>query len=152
MNTRAALDIFRAHGVDRLIHCGDVTSPTLLEEFQGFWIWLVKGNNDYDWMTLRSQARRLGNIHYMGKDAQLDFDGHKVAACHGDDLGLLNVLTYGGLFEWVFYGHSHRHELDAVGETNVLNPGALGGRRPHGEERCVAIVDLAARSARFVSL
>lgn len=29
-NTRAALDVFRARGVTRLIHCGDVTSPETL--------------------------------------------------------------------------------------------------------------------------
>ncbi|MCL5996806.1 MAG: YfcE family phosphodiesterase [Chloroflexi bacterium] len=151
-NTQAALDIFRARRVSQLVHCGDITSPLLLEQFHGFWVWLVKGNNDYDWLGMRSEARRLGNIQYMGKDAQLEFDGHKIAVCHGDDESLVNVLAYGGLFEWVLRGHSHRHELDQVGDTKILNPGALGGRHPYGEERCVAIVDLEGRDATFVTL
>jgi putative phosphoesterase len=149
-NTEAALAIFRRHRVHQLIHCGDVTSPIMLEQFAGFRVWLVRGNNDYDWMGLRSEARRLGNIHYCGKDAQLEFDGHRVAVCHGDDDGLVDVLAAGGLFEWVFRGHSHRHELEEIGHTRVLNPGALGGRHPGGEERCVAIVDLARSQATFI--
>jgi putative phosphoesterase len=151
-NTQAALSIFRSRRVNRLVHCGDITSPMLLEQFHGFWVWLVRGNNDHDWLGLRSEARRLGNISYMGKDAQLDFDGHKVAVCHGDDESLLEMLTYGRLFEWVFYGHSHRHDIATVGQTKTLNPGALGGRHPNGEDRCVAVIDLDVPEATFVTL
>ena len=148
----AALERFRARGVQQLIHCGDVTSPLMLEKFQGFWVWLVRGNNDYDWSGFRSEARRLGNITYCGKDADLNFDGHKVAACHGDDESLLSMLSRAGLHEWVFYGHSHRKDLDEVNRTRVLNPGALGGRHPAGENRSIAIVDLDARRAEFVKV
>lgn len=151
-NTRSALDIFRARGVDRLVHCGDITGPHMLEAFSGFQVWLVRGNNDYDWLGLRSQARRMGSVHYMGGDANLEFDGHRVGVCHGDDASLLNTLTRSRVFEWVFYGHTHQHDLEVSGGTKVLNPGALGGRHPHGESRCVAIVDLAAGDAKFVTL
>ncbi len=148
----AALRIFRANGIERLIHCGDVTSPLILERFTGFEVWLVRGNNDYDWMGLRSEARRLGNIHYCGKDAELEFDQHRIAVCHGDDESLASVLVYSGLYEWVFRGHSHRRDLDLVGSTRILNPGALGGRHPHGEDRSVAVVDLHAVASRFITL
>jgi putative phosphoesterase len=147
-----ALDLFRARGVSHLIHCGDVTSPLMLEKFQGFWVWLVRGNNDYDWSGFRSEARRLGNITYCGKDADLTFEGHRVAACHGDDESLLSMLSTSGLHEWVFYGHSHSKDLDEVNRTKVLNPGALGGRHPAGEDRSIAIVDLDAQHAEFVKV
>ncbi len=149
-HTQQALELFRARGVQELIHCGDVTGPHMLEHFQGFWVWLVRGNNDYDRIGLRSEARRLGNVTYCGQDAELEFGGHSVAACHGDDESLLMVLARSGLHEWVFRGHSHRKDLDEVGGTRVLNPGALGGRHPAGEDRSVAIVDLDARSAEFL--
>lgn len=151
-NLESALTAFRERGITRLVHCGDVTSPTLLEMFQGFYVWLVKGNNDYDWMGFRSEARRLGNIHYCGKDADLVIDDHRIAACHGDDESLVGTLARSGLFEWVFRGHSHRADLDTQGKTWLLNPGALGGRHPHGEDRSVAIVNLAAHRAQFMTL
>ena len=151
-HTEAALELFRMRGVQQLIHCGGVTSPLMLEQFQGFWVWLVRGNNDYDWSGLRSEARRMGGVTCCGRDAELEFDGHKVAACHGDDESLLYVLSHAGLHEWVFHGHSHRKDLDEVNGTKVLNPGALGGRHPVGADRSVAIVDLDARQAEFLKV
>jgi putative phosphoesterase len=147
-----ALQMFRTRGVSHLIHCGDVTSPLMLEKFQGFWVWLVRGNNDYDWSGFRSEARRLGNITYCGKDADLTIGEHRVAACHGDDESLLYMLSRSGLHEWVFHGHSHSKCLDEVNRTKVLNPGALGGRHPAGEDRSVAIIDLAVQHAEFVKV
>ncbi len=149
-NTRAALDIFRERNIDRLIHCGDVTGAHLLELFVGFQVWLVRGNNDYDGLSLRAQARRLGNIHYMGADAHLEFDGHAVAVAHGDDAGLIDALVFSCAYEWVFCGHSHSCALELHGSTRLLNPGALGGRC--AEPRSVAIVDLACGDAEFVNL
>lgn len=151
-NLTAALNIFRAYEIDQLIHCGDVTSPLMLEQLSGFEVWLVRGNNDYDWSGFRSEARRLGNIHYCGKDAELEFHKHRVAVCHGDDESLVNTLVQSGLYEWVFRGHSHRHSIEAIGHANLLNPGALGGRHPHGEDRSVAIVDLDVARSTFVTL
>ncbi|MCL4504435.1 MAG: metallophosphatase family protein [Chloroflexi bacterium] len=151
-NLSAALDIFRANEIDQLIHCGDVTSPLMLEHLSGFEVWLVRGNNDYDWSGFRSEARRLGNIHYCGKDAGLEFARHRVAVCHGDDESLVSVLVQSGLYEWVFRGHSHRHEVEITGHTRLLNPGALGGRHPHGEERSVAVVDLDEARSHFITL
>jgi len=151
-NLQAALKIFRSRQIHQLIHCGDVTSPLLLESLQGFQVWLVKGNNDYDWMGFRSEARRLGNIHYCGREADIVIDGHRIAVCHGDDESLYEMFARCGLFEWVFRGHSHLHDLDTMGKTLLLNPGALGGRRPHGEDRSVAIVDLIERKAEFVAV
>ncbi|MGQ9814289.1 MAG: YfcE family phosphodiesterase [Candidatus Roseilinea sp.] len=149
-NTRAALEIFRKRSVARLIHCGDVTGPHLLELFAGFQVWLVRGNNDFDGLSLRAQARRLGNVHYMGADARLDFDGHRVAAAHGDDANLVETLLFSRAYEWVFCGHSHSRALESHGATRLLNPGALGGRRT--EPRSVAIIDLTCGEAEFICL
>jgi hypothetical protein len=147
-----ALELFRSRGISQLIHCGDMTSPLMLEKFLGFWVWLVRGNNDRDWSGFHSEARRLGNITFCGKDADLTFGSHRVAVCHGDDESLLSMLSRCGLHEWVFCGHSHRKELELVNRTRVLNPGALGGRHPYGEDRSVAIVDLDAKHSEFVKV
>ena len=151
-NLAEALTMFRSRNIDQLVHCGDVTSPTMLEVFSGFQLWLVKGNNDYDWMGFRSEARRLGNIQYCGKHADLVINGHRIAACHGDDESLVDVLAGNGLYEWVFRGHSHRSEIESIGKTRIVNPGALGGRHPYGEDRSIAVVDLTLYSVEFIAL
>jgi hypothetical protein len=147
-NTLAALTLFRLHGITQLVHCGDVDRPQLLDLFQGFEMWLVWGNNDHELAGLRTRAKQLGHIHCMGYDALLEFDGHHVGACHGNEEERVAGLTRSGLCEWVFVGHSHLHGIEKLPATKVLNPGALGGRNP--EPRCIAIVDLARSHAEFL--
>ena len=150
-NTLRALEVFRQHSITQLIHCGDVTRPPILELFGGFEMWLVWGNNDQDLSGLRTAARRIGTIHCMGYDAVLEFDGHRVGVCHGDDEDRVAGLTHSGLCEWVFVGHSHVHRLEKIKpRVSLLNPGALGGRNP--EPRGVAIVDLAQATAQFLQV
>ena len=155
-NTRAALSIFRQHGIDQLVHCGDVNRAEILDLFTGFEMWLVWGNNDADLSGLRVRAKQLGNIHCMGYDALLEFDGHYVGACHGDDEERLAGLARSGLCEWVFCGHSHLHGVEQAATsagrstTRILNPGALGGRNP--EARHIAILDLAKRLPMFLAV
>ncbi len=151
-NTRAALSLLRQRQVTQLIHCGDVTGAHMLELFEGFEMWLVRGNNDRDGLDLRSVARRMGSLRYMGYDAALEFDGHSVAVCHGDDAGLIDSFVAARMYEWVFYGHSHARGLELEGNTRLLNPGALGGRHPRGEPRSVAIVDLSRGQAEFLDV
>ena len=126
--------------------------PDILELFAGFEMWLVWGNNDHELSGLRTTAKRLKNIHCMGYDALLEFDGHSVGACHGDDEERLSGLARSGLCEWVFRGHSHIHGIEQSWprSTKILNPGALGGRNP--EPRHIAILDLANGHPLFLAL
>ena len=154
-NTQAALLLFRQQGVTQLVHCGDVNRAELLELFTGFEMWLVWGNNDTDLSGLRVRAKQLGNIHCMGYDALLEFNGHHIGACHGDDEERLAGLARSGLCDWVFRGHSHIHGIEQIaksgrGTTKILNPGALGGRNPEG--RHIAILDLAKRQPMFLAV
>lgn len=151
-NTEQAVALLRERRVAHLIHCGDVTSAAMLELFSGFEMWLVRGNNDRDGLDLRSMARRMGSIHYLGREGSLEFDGCAVAVCHGDDGSLVDAFVYSRAYAWVFCGHSHEHSLVLEGATRLLNPGALGGRHPRGEPRCLAVVDLARGDAEFLTL
>jgi tetratricopeptide (TPR) repeat protein len=45
-NTRQALEILRREGVERLFHCGDVTSPEVVALFEGWDVLFVRGNMD----------------------------------------------------------------------------------------------------------
>jgi putative phosphoesterase len=156
-NTQAALSVFRQHGITQLVHCGDVNRADILDLFTGFEMWLVWGNNDFELSALRVRAKQLANaatcqVHCMGYDALLEFDGHQVGACHGDDEERLAGLARSGLCEWVFRGHSHLHGIEKSwhSSTKILNPGALGGRHP--EPRHIAILDLAKGQPTFVAV
>ena len=150
-NTRAAVQQFRQRQITQLIHCGDVTRADIFEHFTGFQVALVQGNGD-DPVRLRLALRAYPHIYFAGLDVMMTFDGVSVAACHGDDEGRLAGLANSGLYAWVFRGHSHQRGIKRAltGNTQILNPGALGGRRV--EARSVAIVDLAENSAEFIEI
>ena len=42
-NTRLVLDLMRMHRVERLIHCGDITSPHIVALFEGWQVDFVRG-------------------------------------------------------------------------------------------------------------
>lgn len=150
-NTLAALLHFRERQITQLIHCGDVTRSEVLDLFEGFQVTLVQGNGD-DPARLRLAVRALPHIYFAGPDVTLHFGAVAVAACHGDDDGRLAGLANSNLFQWVFRGHSHIRGIKRalIGQTQILNPGALGGRRV--ESRSIAIVDLEAQQAEFIEI
>lgn len=150
-NTLAALNVFRQRAITQLIHCGDVTRSEMLDLFAGFQLTLVEGNGD-DPVRLRLAIQALPHIYFAGADATLTFENVSVAACHGHDEGRLAGLANSGLFTWVFRGHSHKRGIKRAlnNMTQILNPGALGGRRV--EPRSIAIVDLANNVAEFVEM
>jgi predicted phosphodiesterase len=73
--------------------------------------------------------------HFTGQ-----IDGVPVAATHGHQGDQLQAFIRSGRYDYVFHGHTHRRRDERVGDTRVINPGALGGVRY--ENRSVAILDL----------
>ena len=69
---------------------------------------------------------------------------------HGDNEEALQNLIASGEYAYVLHGHTHKRRDQTVGRTRVINPGALGGRRPQRYSFC--ILDLATGDARFVEL
>lgn len=144
-----ALHLFRQEGIVQLLHCGDVCGPAVVEALEGFTVHVALGNMDRaPGLALAVEARqgrgRLARCHF------LLLDGLQVALLHGDDQGLLRRLISSRRFAYVFHGHTHRRADRRVGDTRVINPGALGGIRH--EPRSVCLLDLALGQARFVEL
>jgi hypothetical protein len=149
-NLRAALEIFQRRGVQRLIHCGDVTDPATLEWLVEFRVITVFGNGDNSSGEMRDQLVRYDSLNFAGLIYRGQIGGVKIAAAHGHLPGSLDELIRSGEFDYVFHGHSHRRRDERIGRTRVINPGALGGL--HREARSICIVDLDARQAEFVLL
>jgi putative phosphoesterase len=149
-NTRRALALFREHGVERLVHCGDLIRPVMIEEFIGWPVSFVYGNCDHE----RDEQKR--NVHAMLQDSTigeqwtLEIDGVCLFAMHGDDSRRLNAMITSRTHDIVFRGHSHER-LDArIGSTRVINPGSLGGKKP--QSRSICVLDLPTGEAKFIEL
>lgn len=150
-NTRQALELFRARGVTRLIHCGDVTSAEVMLLFAGWQVTFVLGNMDRDRDELFAAARAIGTA-LPQISATISVDDKQIGVTHGHDTSILTGMIMSGRYTYVVHGHTHqrRDEFQRPYSVRVINPGALGGNHP--ESRSVCILDAAADAVEFIEL
>lgn len=138
-NVRKALALFREKGVELLVHCGDMESESTAALFDAIPTHVVTGNCDYDEASVRDAITRAGGT-YHGMSGQLEIEGVRIAWTHGHDKRLLNHLIECGKWDYVFHGHTHIRRHERIGETVVINPGALH----RAAVKTVGILDLPA--------
>ena len=108
-------------GCDCILHGGDISSRTILEELEKIApIKVVRGNNDKEWaeqlpLSLEFELGSL-RVYMTHKKKDLPKDLNK--------------------YDLVVYGHSHQYsakwiESDERKRTLLLNPGSCGPRRFH---------------------
>ncbi len=133
-NLRRFIEQAKAMDVEHVIHCGDLVSAFMLEEFAGFHaaVHLVWGNNPGDRGMVTKMCLGSGGrfIHY-GVAGENQFDGLEIAWIH--DPHLAWSLAQTGQYRLVCYGHTHRWNEEHIGQTILLNPGEiLGKKEPPG--------------------
>jgi uncharacterized protein len=127
-------------GVELILHAGDVGGTSILERLRHLApVQAVHGNVD-------------------AKDtlpAAIDFEleGTRLHVSHGHEIG---VPTPDRLVERydadiIVYGHTHKHLMQRIGTTLVVNPGAAGPRR-FELSPTVALLRLPAREVTFINL
>ena len=136
---KKAVVIFKSLAISTLIHCGDVTTPRLLEEFADFRMFCVYGNSDLDRFSIKFMLEKMGENNIIDSSLDLHLDGRKIFVIHGDANLRMTEAVNSGHYDYVFHGHTHKIEDEWVGSTRVVNPGALGGR--YGGKRSVAVLD-----------
>lgn len=120
--TESALDIFKAHRVDIILHLGDWICPFIPRLFRGYKVVGILGNNDGDVVALRRAAEDVG-IDLRGDFAVVEIDGKKVAMIHGQYTPLVEALVQSQIYDFVLYGHTHEKVDMMNGKTRILNPG-----------------------------
>jgi putative phosphoesterase len=119
-----ALHLLGEHGIDFVLHCGDIDDADTVRMFRGLTAHFVFGNCDCDRAELRRAMKEIGatlHEHY----GDLELEGRKIAWIHGDNRQLLQDVERSGHYDYLFYGHSHQAERHYTGPTLVINPGAL---------------------------
>lgn len=107
------------HGVEVILHAGDVGGLSVLRELRGIApVHAVTGNTDdlADGLPPR---------------IELELGGLRVCVTHGHELGSPRpdnlVKRYDA--DVIVYGHTHKPLIETVGAVLVVNPGAAGPRR-----------------------
>jgi len=111
------------HGVDHILHGGDVGPPAILDELGALApVTAVYGNTDE--RELRSRRPQV---------ATLELDGFTIVVTHGDQFGSPTPAKLQAAFpdaEIIVFGHTHRPLLTLVDVVvTVMNPGGAGPRR-----------------------
>jgi putative phosphoesterase len=116
-------------GADLLLHCGDATSVSL-------WSYLLQHPRFYA-VAGNTDAHDLAET--LPRKLELRLFGQRVAMVHGwgprPGLSQRLAQAFEGLYDCIFFGHSHTAEDIVHGATRLINPGSL---RPGGS---LALVD-----------
>lgn len=121
--TREAVRRMQDLGVVQVIHCGDIGSPEIVPLFEPFAAHFVLGNCDNGiTVPLAVEAARQ-TCH--GQLGQLELEGRKVAFLHGDSPMAIEQLLHEAKWDLICHGHTHQASVRSVGNTLVVNPGAL---------------------------
>jgi len=117
---------------DRLICCGDLCSPFVMDVLARFPgpVDIVFGNNDADLYRITRKSSERVRVH--GEFFETELDGTSIAVNHFDYLA--RPIAAAGLYDMVCYGHNHEFSVVRVGRTLAINPGPImGARFPGGK-------------------
>jgi putative phosphoesterase len=145
--TARALAELEGQGVAALVHCGDLTCPEVVYQFEGSPpAYFVFGNNDFDRKGLSRAMSAVGGV-CLGDGGAFELAGKTLAVTHGDSLRQMRRLTGEGP-DYLFFGHTHVAADLREGRTRFVNPGALHRATPW----TVAVLDLVDDSLQLLTI
>jgi putative phosphoesterase len=114
-------EVFR--DVDRIVHCGDVGSPHILDQLALLApVSAAYGNTDP--FDVRNRSSRVVRLECVGRIT---------VALHGDQFGMPTPAALKSEFpdaNIILFGHTHKPLIEHLGGTvTVMNPGAAGAVR-----------------------
>ena len=122
--TVRAVQLFREHNVQTVIHCGDIGGSAVVRAFQGIDTHFVLGNTDGDSETFRAATKETGN-HLHGWFVSIERSGKRIAFMHGHQSQKFDQELESGNWDLLCFGHTHVASLQMHGSTLLLNPGAF---------------------------
>ena len=122
--TALAVQLFREHDVQTVIHCGDIGTVAIVKAFQRIPTHFVLGNMDGDGETLQFAIEETGN-HFHGWFGSIEQSGKRIGFLHGHESERFDRELSSGHWDLICYGHTHIPELQMYGSTLLLNPGAF---------------------------
>jgi len=145
--TRPAVRMLESLEVERVLHCGDIGSTEVVEQFAQWPTDFVFGNCDFNHADLSAAIVSAGQTCH-GAFGALKIADRRVALLHSDDRRRFQEVVHSGEWDLVCYGHTHIAKIEQQGPTLVVNPGAIYRANPHS----IAIVELPELTATIVNL
>ena len=120
-----AAEVIRKEKVAVGICCGDVTSrETLFEISKSFKkLYLAYGNGD--WQLSEIEGPMPKNVVAFKSFGAFELEGKKIAAVHNNRTA--EGILESGIYDIIFYGHTHTPWEKRPKKTIMLNPGEIAG-------------------------
>lgn len=149
LNIKKAVEVFKKHNVEFVIHAGDIIAPVSIKYFEGLNMKFVFGNCDGDRHKIEEKVRDINGQHY-GRIMELKIKGKTIGVFHGDDIIINDKMLNKG-YDYFIHGHTHIPEDKKVNNTRVLCPGGhyLGDPK---ENNKVILLDVEKDKAVFVDV
>jgi putative phosphoesterase len=153
--TIAAARLLLDHGVEAVIHCGDIGTDRILDElYARFYeknvpLYFVLGNCDLHEYSVINYPE-LDGLHFCDRFGSLTLDGKKIGFLHGDDHRTFSKNAESGVFDYLITGHTHAPHDQIHKTTRLLNPGSAAQSRS-GPETC-AVLDLASDTFELLTI
>ena len=144
---KIAVGIFKENNVDFVVHCGDIISPPMLEHFRGLKAKFIYGNNDGEKTGLNNKAIQLG-FEELSDKKEFEYKDKKFYAYHGTKKEELEAAIKSNKYGYVLTGHTHIKRDERIGETRVINPGALFRIFPY----TIALLDVEEDKLEFIEV
>ena len=130
-NLQKAVTVANEKSCELMLHTGDLGAPKnsidILEKFTGQ-IKMILGNNDHEIVGIMRKSFELDNFELVktarGGDSYEDtVDGVRIFMHHYPRIAELAAAS--GEFDLCIHGHTHEFRNENVGDTLLLNPGAI---------------------------
>ena len=122
-NVLKAVEIFKQHKVEYILHAGDIVSPFTANAFsavENAKFIAVFGNNDGEKVMLKSTIESFGGqIHHDPHHGKIA--GKKIFMTHKPSL--IDEAIASEKYDIIIYGHTHIKDIRTVGKTLIINPG-----------------------------
>lgn len=145
-----ALEAAREADCTHLLFMGDMaglgTFRTLLDAWEHP-IDLVFGNNEYQLGEFRKLAAASRHATLHGDTADIELSARRLFLTHFP--WAAQKAAESGLYDAVFYGHTHTAEIRRLGNTLIVNPGEIYGRQ---SKPGIGIYDTNSNTARLVHI
>jgi len=133
-------NMFECLGIDTVIHCGDVTDAKEINVLKRFKLYLAYGNSDLNYSSFAEKITQFNNKSQSGRFLDLLINEKRIFVIHGDDRRKFIDAIQRKCYDYIFCGHSHKISDKKIGNTRIINPGALAGR--YGSQSTFAVIDL----------
>ena len=120
-NIKKAVELFKKHKPEFVIHAGDIVAPATIKYFEGLNMKFIFGNCDGDRVKIDEKVGDIKGVHY-GRIMELKIKGKTIGVFHGDDI-LVNDKMLRKEYNYFIHGHTHAPEDKKVKNTRVLCPG-----------------------------